>query len=233
MTDRKFERIGRRHGDRTISVQVIRCAVEGCTEIFELPDTGRVPMPPDAVGSKARRGGWKVGRNASRDRCPAHIHNRGQHQMPHIDDHLKIPERTRQVLDTHTVAKDGVVTLLAERAHVPTEPAQPRIMDREEKRILFGELDAAYQDAEHGYKPGHTDKTVADALGVPVVWVRQLREEMFGPAEGDKTLKEMAALLQRQIALETSIDAAKETFAALLKEAHSISIRLTDLKKKG
>lgn len=217
--------------------------------MFELPDTGRVPMPPDAVGSKARRGGWKVGRNESRDRCPAHIHNRGHIEMAAngrnhggagrtigeiYEDKPPVPPGTRQVFDTHTVAKDGLVTLRADRPlDLPAgTPFVERTMDREEKRILFGELDAAYQDAEHGYKPGHTDKTVADALGVPVVWVRQLREEMFGPAEGDKTLKEMAALLERQIALETSINDAKETFAALLKEAHSISIRLTDLKSK-
>lgn len=107
-------------------------------------------------------------------------------------------------------------------------------MDREEKRILFGELDAAYQDAEHGYKAGHDDKSVAAALGVPVVWVRQLREEMFGPAEGDKTLKEMAALQQRHIELQKSIDGARELFASLLKEAQSINLRLSELKaKKG
>lgn len=153
-----------------------------------------------------------------------------------VEDRLpqRLPAQTREVHKTHAVAKDGVVTVLAERANVPTEPAPARVMDREEKRILFGELDAAYQDAEHGYKPGNTDKSVADALGVPIVWVRQLREEMFGPAEGDKTLKEMAALLQRQIALETSVNEARDLFASLLKEAQSISIRLTDLKtKKG
>ena len=233
------------HGDRMVSSQLIRCGVDGCSEEFLMPDTGRIPLPPDAVSSKARRAGWKVGRGPSRDRCPTHAkHTRENDNMARepagfdigVEDRLpqRLPAQTREVHKTHAVAKDGVVTVLAERANVPTEPAPARVMDREEKRILFGELDAAYQDAEHGYKPGNTDKSVADALGVPIVWVRQLREEMFGPAEGDKTLKEMAALLQRQIALETSVNEARDLFASLLKEAQSISIRLTDLKtKKG
>ena len=143
-----------------------------------------------------------------------------------------VPANTRQVLDTHTVDKGGVVTLRPGVEIGLSADAPTRVMDREEKRILFGELDAAYQDAEHGYKPGNSDKTVADALGVPIIWVRQLREEMFGPAEGDKTIKELAALLARQIALETSINEAKDLLASLLKEAQSISIRLPDLKSK-
>lgn len=217
------------HGDRMVSSQIIRCAVDGCSEEFLLPDTGRVPLPPDAVSSKARRAGWKVGRGPSRDRCPTHARHTRENE---VNDAAKLPERTRQVLDTHAVAKDGVVTMLAERANVPTEPAPPRVMDRDERRIVFGELDAAYQDAEHGYKAGHTDKSVAEALGVPVVWVRQLREEMFGPAEGDKTTKKIIELRDRLDAHDAKIIAAAESVAKLMTEAQSIRLELNSLQNR-
>jgi len=144
-----------------------------------------------------------------------------------------LPERTRQVLDTHAVDKGGVVTLLTERANIPTDAAPPRVMDREEKRILFGELDAAYQDAEHGYKPGHTDKSVAEALGVPVVWVRQLREEMFGPAEGDKAIKKIIELHSRLDKLDAKIIDAADIVAKLMTEAQGVRLELNNLQRKG
>lgn len=202
-----------------------------------MPDTGRTPLPPDAVSSKARRAGWKVGRGPSRDRCPTHAKHTRENEVPATNDLMhtrhKLPEATRQVLDTHTVAKDGVVTLLAERFDVSVESAPPRVMDRDERRILFGELDAAYQDAEHGYKPGHTDKSVAEALGVPVIWVRQLREEMFGPAEGDKATKKIIELHARLDKLDAKIIEAAESVAALMTEAQGARLELNNLQRKG
>lgn len=222
-------------GGKTFSAATIRCSVEGCGEHDELVNTNQRRLSPDQCTLKWKRKGWLVGRNAGRDLCPDH----NKKQKGNAMGQRELPERTREVHDTHSVDKGGVVTMMpSERMRaapgLESESIAPRVMDREEKRILFGELDAAYQDAEHGYKAGHSDKSVADALGVPIVWVRQLREEMFGPAEGDKTIKELAALLERQIALETSTNEAKDLLASLLKEAQSISIRLTDLKaKKG
>jgi len=241
-------------GGKTFSAATIRCSVEGCGEHDELVNTNQRRLSPDQCTLKWKRIGWFVGRNAGRDLCPDHNKKQKGNAMSAngrnhggagrtigeiYKDEPAVPANTRQVLDTHSVDKGGVVTMLpSERMRaapgLESDSIAPRVMDREEKRILFGELDAAYQDAEHGYKAGHSDKSVADALGVPIVWVRQLREEMFGPAEGDKTIKELAALLERQIALETSINEAKDLLASLLKEAQSISIRLTDLKaKKG
>ena len=147
------------------------------------------------------------------------------------EDKPPVPPNTRQVLDTHTVAKDGVVTLLPGVGVSADTPA--RVMDREEKRILFGELDAAYEDAEHGYKPGHTDKSVAEALGVPVVWVRQLREEMFGPAEGDKATKKIIELHARLDKLDAKIIEAAESVATLMTEAQGVRLELNNLQRKG
>lgn len=114
--DRKFERRGMPHGDRMVSSQIIACGVEGCGEEFIVPDTGRIPLPPDAVSSKARRAGWKVGRGASRDRCPTHAkHTREktvEMNRPNLGASL-IPPEVREVLDTHTIDKRGVVTLRA------------------------------------------------------------------------------------------------------------------------
>lgn len=235
--DRKFDRRSIKHGDKMIGAQVIACGVDGCSAEFVLPDTGRSALPPDMVSSKARRGGWKVGRGPSRDRCPEHAgrhRNEGERDdMPSIAETASrgLPERTRQVLDTHTVDKGGVVTLRAAPG-LESDSIAPRIMDREEKRILFGELDAAYQDAEHGYKLGNSDKTIAASLGVPVLWVRQLRDEMFGPADGDKAGKKIIELSERLGKLDAKIIDATDAVRCLMTEAQAMRLELNTLQRK-
>lgn len=68
-----------------------------------------------------------------------------------------------------------------------------RPMTREEKRIVYSKLNEVYADEKQGYTEGWSDYRVATDLGVPRVWVEQVREEMFGPVavnpEIDRFLK--------------------------------------------
>jgi hypothetical protein len=77
-----------------------------------------------------------------------------------------------------------------------------------------------------GYADDWTDKAVAAHLGVPVAWITQVREEMFGPvasnAKIDAQLSEAAALAEDL----------KKTAAAMLSKASDIEGRLADIQKR-
>lgn len=84
--------------------------------------------------------------------------------------------------------------------HIPNteEPMQrtasdtaPSEMTREQRRAIFREIDEAYVDEKTGYALDVTDKTIGEKLGVPWAWVKQVREEHFGPAGPDPRVQSL------------------------------------------
>lgn len=59
---------------------------------------------------------------------------------------------------------------------------EAREMTPAEKRKIFRELDANWDEANLRYIDGATDATIAEALSVPRAWVANIRDEDFGPA---------------------------------------------------
>ena len=66
------------------------------------------------------------------------------------------------------------------------KPIVPLNITKEERRIIFGEIDSHYLDESRGYAAEWDDEKVAASLKVPVGWVRSVREENFGPEKGDE-----------------------------------------------
>lgn len=58
----------------------------------------------------------------------------------------------------------------------------PRQMLREDRRLIFAQLEDCYLDEKSGYVDGWSDEKVAKTLNVPRKWVEQIRDENFGPA---------------------------------------------------
>jgi hypothetical protein len=90
---------------------------------------------------------------------------------------------------------------LPKPAPVQTEPAPmnhdpklPPEMTKEDRRIIFAEIDTYYLDETRGYAHDYNDKRLADALKVPLAWVRKIREENFGPEKGADFDNEAAVL---------------------------------------
>ncbi len=82
---------------------------------------------------------------------------------------------------SNCMAKKRVrLTVVAEQKPVAEKP---REMSREDKRLIFGKIDGVYLDEKRGYEDGWSDLRVANDLGVPLAWVRGIREADFG-AEG-------------------------------------------------
>jgi hypothetical protein len=107
-------------------------------------------LPMEAIEQKFTRKGWIVGDSPKYDLCPACA--------------LKIKERPNLKI----VAK--------EPEPQPTE----RVMQREDRRIIFEKLNETYINEKTGYDAGWSDHRVATELGCPRKWVETVREEMFG-----------------------------------------------------
>lgn len=112
-----------------------------------------------AIEKKFAQRGWEIGSNQHWDICPECIAKKKQEKPA-----LKIVPKPEE--------KISLV--------VKAEP--PRTMGREDRRIVFEKLNGVYLDEKRGYDSGWSDHKVSVDLGVPRVWVEQVREEMFGPA---------------------------------------------------
>ena len=71
---------------------------------------------------------------------------------------------------------------------------EPRKMSREHKRKIWRTIDDNY--ASNKYVAPATDKSLAEELGVPWAWVKEVREEDFGPAGEDPELIKMIEKLE-------------------------------------
>lgn len=99
---------------------------------------------------------------------------------------------------------------------------KPREMTREDKRLIFGKIDTVYLDESRGYESGWSDKRIADDLGVPLAWVRGVRESDFGPEGLAADSREIIAEAKRLGAEIVSLD---KRFADLAKEFSDIKSR--------
>lgn len=103
--------------------------------------------------------------------------------------------------------------------------AQPKQMGIDERRIVYEKIGDVYLDPKIGYSKGWSDKRVADDLGVPPAWVREVRDTLFGPegseelveirAQAIKLDAEQAALAKEQARLQGELSAFAGRIAAL------------------
>ena len=163
---RSFEEVTEKHGDHWRRVAVIRCRHCGEHENLNLK-MGASLLPPAAIEKKFTQKGWDVGSNENWDTCPDCV------QKAASKPSLKIVHQQNE--------------LPAKEVEVKTEPKlvvnadAPRVMQRDDRRIIFEKLNGVYLDEKRGYDPEWSDHKVATDLGVPRARVEQVREEMFGP----------------------------------------------------
>lgn len=117
-------------------------------------------LPPDAIQKKFEQKGWSIGANPKWDVCP----DCARKQKAAL---LKI---------VHSVEKEV--------------SDQPRIMGRDDRRVIFAKLDEVYLDEQRGYERGWSDQRVASDLGVPRKWVEVIRQENFGSIAANEDMSE-------------------------------------------
>lgn len=157
------------------------------------------------IRTKFQKSGWKVGDREGEDRCPSCF---------------------AKILSANAKRRNDKGDNRVVNLH-PSPPAQPldqpdavKEMGIEERRLVFGKLDEHYPSKERGYADGWNDVRVATDLGVPINWIKQVREQMFGPEDGDKAkLKEDLAEINK-------------TVAALFTELNSCVTRFNNIKNE-
>ena len=145
--------------------------------------------------------GWKIGKDASRHRCPKCF------------THIKLAAVRKSQMQKPTP------TLVKPLTNGPVIPevtdTAPRSMTRDERRIIFEKINEVYVGEKVGYSDAWDDDKVSKDLGVPRAWVSSIREDMFGPDVNETTLKqleevraiadEVRALLVRVELMEASL----------------------------
>lgn len=97
------------------------------------------------------------------------------------------------------------------------DPKIPPEMTKEDRRIIFSEIDSHYLDETRGYDRDWNDERVAKGLNVPMAWVRTIREDNFGPEQGDQIGVEVEKLKVASVEAEKLIAAMRAVWDAMDK----------------
>jgi hypothetical protein len=97
-------------------------------------------------------------------------------------------------------------------------PPRPSGPSREERRLIFAQLEDVYVNETEGYKAGWSDGRVARELGYPTDWVKVVRDENFGALPDNP---EFRALVEEANGIFASI---KETAAEVQGLAEAIDV---------
>lgn len=108
---------------------------------------------------------------------------------------------------------------------VPTVAIQaepPRSMTREDRRIVYNEIEGVYDTSGLCYRERWSDESVAKALNVPRAWVTAIRDEFFGPEIDEATAKrraEIEAILHQNEAIAKRIGVMEAELRELWKRS--------------
>jgi hypothetical protein len=113
------------------------------------------------------------------------------------------------------------------------DPKIPQEMTKEDRRIIFAEIDMHYLDETRGYEAQYDDKRVAEGLKVPEAWVRTIREDNFGPERGEAINDEIAKMAAAKEDLEKSITAMRDLWEEINKSLDAFVVRHNDLSNEA
>ena len=171
---RSFVERTEKYGNVYRMIAAIKCRECGTEDTMGIK-SGSALLPAVAISKKFAQRGWTVGSNEHWDICPSCVAKKKQEKPA-----LKVVSRTEE--KNETVVK----------------PTPPRVMGREDRRIVFEKLNDVYLDERRGYDSGWSDHKVSIDLGVPRAWVEQVREEMFGPASNPEMTDFLKAAAELQ-----------------------------------
>lgn len=169
--------------------------------------------------------GWHVGKNKSQHRCLACIEVAKSQRV------LEQAQNEAKIVRTLSMASPSPAPKGANGAtHMPVvqDSTAPKVMTRDDRRLIFEKLNEVYVDEKTGYVAPWTDKSLATDLGVPQAWVSQIRDENFGP---EKSNAEIDKLLAIGTDINNQIMAAVADASKLLAAHHKLSDSVKDLHK--
>lgn len=217
-SDRKFIRTVIRMDGQSVGRHILKCSEPGCGEEHEIIDRGHRQLPFDEVRRRFERDKWFVGKNEKHDQCPKCV-------KKHRD------ERSARLKKFEKPAEPQIsnVVPITQGEPVMTTTMPDRPISREDKKIINLKLHEVYMGDDQGYYPPHTDHSVAKELGIPVKWVADIREEMFGPAHSNSDIEDQLAKIEAVKAEVIAV--AAETQKALV-EIRELTVKLPPLTAK-
>ena len=179
---RSFQRTSVTVDHRAVSAYSITC--NGCGKQDKLVSTkSSGVLPPGMIAKKFSERGWVAGSRVRDDRCPA------------CQALAKAPKKkieTAQVIEMTQPQKTLPPEVVSSTPITTIKRADPPpVMEKEDRRIIFAEIDTNYIDEQKGYAEGWSDARVAKSLNVPMAWVRELRDANFGPEIGTSVLDDV------------------------------------------
>ncbi|MGX1171263.1 hypothetical protein AB7M16_007529 [Bradyrhizobium sp. USDA 372] len=137
--------------------------------------------------------GWFIGRRKREHRCPKCNAIRTTTKQEVLKERIE------------PMAKEMPLQVVASNAK-PVDVLPPRAMSREDRRIIFEKLNEVYVNDKVGYSASWTDVKVADDLGVPLQWVKVIRDENFGDEVGNEDIRKTLGEAREAVALVRALE---------------------------
>lgn len=190
---REFKRVSMFHGQRRVAGIEIVCRC-GQTAQHNRGSTKSFVGPGEEMKrfkSQFQRQGWRVGDRPQDDRCPKCL------EEIFIKPKLAIVAKPKEKPMSPAPA-------VAAQAAVAVQSAPP-VPTREDNRIIHQHLDEHYDHKAQRYSGDWTDARVATNLGIPRVWVENIRKMFFGPEGSNQEIAAAISEASRTLALATTL----------------------------
>jgi hypothetical protein len=176
------------------------------------------------IASKFEKLGWRIGKQFHLHQCP----KCNESLIAEIKAY-KEPGNMAQVVAE--LRKEPVM----DNKVVPIQPVEPprgeRPMSRDERRLITEEMLGLYLNETVGYKEDWSDEKVSKKMGVPRVWIAQVRDEAFGPLDINEQSYKVTSEIKE---LTKELTAAMGQVQSLMVKADLLMQQLTDrLRKQG
>jgi hypothetical protein len=183
-----------------------------------------VPLPVNLMESKGGRGaddhiewqfisrkleqkGWRIGKSRTSHRCPKCFNAA---RLAAVRKSEEKPMVSKNETPLHVVQEN------------------PRVMQRDDRRLIFDKLNEVYVDNKVGYSKGWTDEKVALDLGVPRAWLKTVREEFFGDEVSNEDIREQ---IKDAAAMFAQMRTIEPEMRRLLGMADKIEKSLAEIQK--
>ena len=107
------------------------------------------------------------------------------------------------------------------------------VMTKEDRRIIFSEIDSHYLDEKRGYAKDWDDVKVAAGLKVSVEWVSAIREDNFGPEKGNGIDEEVEKLRAASAEAQKIIDTMRAVWKEMDATLATYEERQTELSEEA
>lgn len=194
----RFAQVSVEHGGRRVHAWRATCV---CGVSQDFPWTGgRTRSPPEMIAKKLIALGWDIGSTSRRDLCPACVAAQRVKPVPIVQPKEEVPMAPAPA--TPPPPPPPIIV-----------PATPREPTREDRRRVLDALEEHWSHAGGCYAKSFTDKSLAEKLNVPRIWVTAIREEFFG-AESNEAAVEHAKTLSTLCAKAKVLEDRALTLAA-------------------